>query len=247
MDPISPEAIMGRSLKDMYGRYVGVVAGVSIDDAGNVTSVLVDKGHDGSIEFGIDRLAFEEGEFTLVPEWRLKAGDISKTISLSRKKLQALEDLYREGELSQLAYEELSGSYKEQLNRYLKECEETASKLKGKVADIECESKALEGFLGRLKLQHKMGGVDDSILQATKEYVIFMLERNKKEAQDISSTLEVLASPEYISEELNEAVEVAPIQDSKPTDEEFSVQESGIEAGGEKSVYEETVTPISEA
>ena len=79
----SLESIIGRELKDSYGRYVGIIAGISTDGDGNIQSVGVDTGCNGFYKIEGNRLTFEEDIPILKSEWKLDSDNFLKTSGIA--------------------------------------------------------------------------------------------------------------------------------------------------------------------
>ena len=82
----SLESIIGRELKDSYGRYVGIITGISTDSNGKIQSVGVDAGSNGFTKFEGDRITFEEDSPLLTSEWKLNTDSFLRTSGIAEKK-----------------------------------------------------------------------------------------------------------------------------------------------------------------
>ncbi len=92
----SLESIIGRELKDSYGRYVGIITGISTNSNGKIQSVGVDTGSNGFNKFEGNRITFEEDSPLLTSEWKLNTDSFLRTSGVAEKKMLALQELYEE-------------------------------------------------------------------------------------------------------------------------------------------------------
>jgi len=204
----SLESIIGKELKDSYGRYVGIITGISTDSNGKIQSVGVDAGSNGFAKFEGDRITFEEDSPELTSEWKLNSDSFLKTNGIAEKKMLALQELYEEGEIAQDVFEHLTNRHKAQLDEYSVSCEDTVEILNRKVESLSLESSAADKFIGILKLQHRIGDISDDVFRAAKDYMSTILQRNEKEVADLSTALHDIAP-----QELTEAIETVETED----------------------------------
>jgi hypothetical protein len=188
--------LVGKQIKDSYGRYLGIIAGISTDSSGNIRSLGVDTGCSGFKAIDGEQIFFEDDSPIFISEWRLDADKFMKTSGLAEKKMQALEELYTEGEITQSVYEQLAARHKEQFNIDFKSRDDIMTGLNDKVTALNSENSIVDGFLGNLKLQHRIGEIDDTTYQSTCEYIDTILQCNEKEVAGISAILNDLMPPE---------------------------------------------------
>ena len=220
----SSDNLIGKQLSDSYGRYFGTIVGINTDESGSVCSIGVDAGCHGFQTISVNQITFMDDNPVLVSNWKFKAESLIKTSGAAQKRIQALEDLCREGEISQAIYEQLVSRNKAQFDLCLKNCDDAVSSLNEKTAVIQNEKSIIAAFFGVLKLQHRMQEIDDSTYQSTSEHLETILQRNDREANDISSILNSLT-----------------LQEPEPVQETVSVEAPTIDTQMDTPVLEETI------
>jgi hypothetical protein len=254
----SLESIIGKELKDSYGRYVGIITGISTDSNGKIQSVGVDAGSNGFTKFEGDRITFEEDSPLLTSEWKLNTDSFLRTSGIAEKKMLALQELYEEGEIAQDVYEHLTNRHKSKLDEYSGRCEDTVESLNKKVESLSLEGNAVNTFVGTLKLQHRIGDINDDVFRAATEYMGTILQRNEKEIADISTVLHDIA-PQELTEEIeivetediskDEAVESTPevemITPETSEEPEYQLQNEPIST--DVNTVSELEAPITDA
>ena len=238
----SLESIIGRELKDSYGRYVGIITGISTDSNGKIQSVGVDAGSNGFTKFEGDRITFEEDSPLLTSEWKLNTDSFLRTSGIAEKKMLALQELYEEGEIAQDVYEHLTNRHKSKLDEYSGRCEDTVESLNKKVESLSLEGNAVNTFVGTLKLQHRIGDISDDVFRAAAEYMGTILQRNEKEIADISTVLHDIA-PQELTEEI-ETVETEDISKDEAVESTPEVEMMAPETS-EEPEYQPQNEPIS--
>src|SRR3974390_208894 len=95
MEDSDSPAWVGKTVRDIYGRRLGRAIGVVFDIGGEVVSVGVEEG-DGLVKVNPDRIASDEEELAVIPQWKLE----SKYVGLERgalmKRLSALSRMEAE-------------------------------------------------------------------------------------------------------------------------------------------------------
>ena len=218
----SSDNLIGKQLSDSYGRYFGTIVGINTDESGSVCSIGVDAGCHGFQTISVNQITFMDDNPVLVSNWKFKAESLIKTSGAAQKRIQALEDLRKEGEISQAIYEQLVSRNKAQFDLCLKNCDDAVSSLNEKTAVIQNEKSIIAAFFGVLKLQHRMQEIDDSTYQSTSEHLETILQRNDREANDISSILNslTLQEPEPVQETISVEVPTTDTQMDTPVLEE---------------------------
>jgi hypothetical protein len=203
----SLDNLIGRQLRDSYGRYFGTIAGITVDESGGIRSIGIDTGSDGFQTIDGSKIAIDDDSLVLISDWKQKADKLMKTSGLAQKKMQALEELHNEGEISQEVFEQLAGRHKSQFDLYSNDCDEAVASLNATGDTLRNENKTVASFLGTVKLQHRIQEIDDAAFQSTYEYLDTILQRNDKEIADVSATLDSLTPSETISPEETVSVE----------------------------------------
>lgn len=96
---IQSEAVrkfVGKPSKDIYGRYVGYVIGVSFDSMGNLNSVGIDRGHYGFEEYSRSNILLDNEALVIIPKWKIETENFNKENSVTQKRFQALDDLLKD-------------------------------------------------------------------------------------------------------------------------------------------------------
>ena len=254
----SLESIIGKELKDSYGRYVGIITGISTDSTGIIQAVGVDAGSNGFTKIEGDRITFEEDSPILTSEWKLNTDSYLRTSGIAEKKMLALQELYEEGEITQGVFEHLTNRHKSKLDGYSISCEDTVESLNRKVESLSLEGNTVNEFVGTLKLQHRIGDMSDDVFRAATEYMSTILQRNDKEIADISTVLHDIA-PQELTEELetvetedssnDEAVESVPEVEmlTPESSEETEYQPQNEPISTEENVVSQFEAPIMDA
>lgn len=182
---------------------------------------------------------------------------IRKELETTKRKKQALDNLFSAGKISQATYDYIAKDLDEAINEVESRQKILTDKLTSKIGELEEQTSALEMFLANLEIGHATGEFSDELYQREGGYLSLGLENAKRELTNIRDTLlsiipeEVTPAP---TPEPSEAVEAeteaeAEKTEEAPTEEEVAVPEEGVsEAPSEEEapVAEETEVPVQE-
>jgi len=227
---------MGKRVRDIYGRYVGFVVGLTKDPFGDLRSIGVDSGERGLVEFPGQCVNADGDSLVLLPGWNVDSDKFKRETLLVNNRMQAVEDLIKEGEITREEYQEFQKVYQDyraKLNEVKKVLDE---KIKRRLMDLDRESKDIKRLTTNVKVQFKSGEVDAESFRASLQYTSVMKERVDKERSDISATVSLLNSNAQMvqTEPLKQQkMEVQTEMESPPT------MEVAIETSGSSSVPSE--------
>ena len=122
--------------------------------------------------------------------WKYSFELIGKELEVTKKKKQALENLFAEGKISQSTYEYL----KSEIAKAISELESNLNRLKEKMAtraqELESQLSSLELLLASLEIHHAAGDISDEIYEKENKAILLGLEATKRELNDIRSSLQ---------------------------------------------------------
>jgi hypothetical protein len=187
--------IIGRPVKDIYGRYVGCAIGTSVDVSGQVRSIGVDEGSGVFAEYPNSNVIIDESSLVVIPEWKVNAEKLGKEFNTMKRRIDALEAMVAEGAIPKHVYDELSKQYTGLGGEYQDLHQVTAQQMNERIAELDKHRVVLEKFLGSIKVQHRTGEIDETTYQSAKDRVETLLQCDKSERDDIISTLRHLTLP----------------------------------------------------
>lgn len=187
--------LVGKSVKDIYGRYAGCVIGLSVDTLGHLKAIGVDEGMGNFAEYPSSRLLIDNDSLIIIPAWKMDIERLKKERIHTELRTKALEELQRAGEIPPHVYRALSEQYKAEYEQLLASYESLKETLEKRVEELNRQKEGLERFLGAIKVQYKAGEIDEETYRATSESIQSLLEKDEREKRDIEETLESLKLP----------------------------------------------------
>ncbi len=193
MKPDSITPLVGRPVKDLYGRHAGFAIGFSIDTSGEVKSVGVDEGKGKFAEYPSSRLVADKDGFVVVPAWKIESAVLSKEQEMVKKRLQALTDLRKDGEISKAAHDKMHQQYEEQFDKIQMSFGEFSKKIIQRVKELEQQEEVLEEFLINIKVYSRSGEIDDAAYKAMMEISNSMSSRDAREKEELNRVLDSIS------------------------------------------------------
>jgi len=178
--------------------------------------------------------------------WRYSFELINKELEITRKKKQALDNLFAERKISQSTYDYLQS----ELEKAISELENNLRKLKERMAtrvqELESQRSSLELLLASLEIHHAAGDVSDEIYEKENKAILLGIEATNRELNDIRNALEA-PSREPVAEQsaetgetVMEKAEAEVVEAEKPSVESEQTAVSYEELPTEESVEEQS-------
>jgi prefoldin subunit 5 len=189
------EKLVDKPVKDTYGRYVGFVVGFSVDPSGELKSVGVDQGNGEFTEYPSARIVSAAEGFVLIPAWRVECDALGKELDAVKRRVKALQDLAREGEIPRALYEEMAGRYSAEASKFQESYKSLTEGMVVRIGELEGQRETLDRFLVDIKVQYRAGEVDEAAFRVAAESCQSMQKRNSQEMEDLSKALKAMTEP----------------------------------------------------
>ncbi|MDA4124097.1 MAG: CdvA-like protein [Thaumarchaeota archaeon] len=193
MKPDSITPLVGKPVKDLYGRNAGLAIGFSIDTSGEVKSIGVDEGKGKFAEYPSSRLLTDKDGFVVVPAWKIESEVLSREQEMVKKRLQALTDLRKEGEISKVTHDRMYQQYEEQFDKIQISFSEFGKKITQRVKELEQQEEVLEEFLVNIKVYSRSGEIDEAGYKAMMEMSNSMTARDAREKEELNRVLDSIS------------------------------------------------------
>lgn len=189
------KSFLGKDLKDTYGRKIGKIIGLGIDDFGELKTLHVEHGSGNLGQYLCEHIVINKMEVVLIPDWKVSSELIQKELDRVTRRIQALGDLLKDRQIPANIYEELrrkQGTTLEELNRRKQDLIEGLKKRSGQV-DRQVDD--LIRFLVSVKMEYKAGIVDDRALTVACDAIEPNLKPLIEERKDLSRAMEKIEKP----------------------------------------------------
>lgn len=186
-DADSPKWV-GKSVRDVYGRSLGRVIGITFDLGGKIVSVGVEQG--GHLtEVNPDRITSDREDIVVIPEWKLEARCVGLERGGLTKRLSALTKMVNEKRISQ----ELSKDILDRLSSMQKSQDAVIARTTAKLDDLKRADKEVDGFMSLVTLQHLAGEIASDDYEFALTQCEDVKAMNEREILDIRRALGIAA------------------------------------------------------
>jgi len=152
--------LLGRSVSDDYGATIGRIVGISTDVRNRVTSIEVELGNGQFVNCQPSQIIINDKGITLLDEWKLEANNLKIELDLALRRLKALSDLHRQGDIQPEIYEDFRRNHDLNLNELETRREALTRKLASVSTRLDQQIRELETFLANNKMQLAAGEID---------------------------------------------------------------------------------------
>lgn len=184
---------LGKTIVDAHGRSIGRLVGIATDIKNTVTSVEIELGNSQFLHCPAEQLLVEGDSLIYLHEWKVQASDLKKELDIALRRVKALEELYKSGEIRADLYDDLKTQHESAVNELQTRRAASIDDLKNRKKRFDEQVKELETFLANNKMQHSSGEIGDEAYKIANESIHSGLERTLAERKDIESYIDYLS------------------------------------------------------
>ena len=205
--------IIGKNVKDMYGAFMGKVAGTITDIDGSIQSVGIDCGSQGLQQIPFEQLVVQGETVIFIPKWRLDSQRLIREKQLTLRRLGALMDIVSENDDMKADAEIIHEKYKSKLAS-LDEMEcEIKSKLEERLIELDTQMRSAKMLSFDAKVQFKSNEISEAIFETVKSCTTEVLNHVTHEQSEISNVKSRITDLELEVQKITTLAEV-DIQES---------------------------------
>ena len=205
--------IIGKNVKDMYGTFMGKVAGTITDIDGSIQSVGIDCGSQGLQQIQFEQLVVQGDVVIFIPKWRLDSQRLIREKQLTLRRLKALIDIVSENDDMKADAEIIHEKYKSKLVSLDETESEIKAKLEARLTELDEQMKSAKMLLFDAKVQFKSNEISDATFDTVKSCTTDVIEHVTHETSEISNVKSRIADLELEVQEIT-APSQENIQDS---------------------------------
>ena len=208
--------IIGKNVKDMYGTFMGKVAGTITDIDGSIQSVGIDCGSQGLQQIQFEQLVIQGDVVIFIPKWRLDSQRLIREKQLTLRRVKALIDIVSENDDMKADAEIIHEKYKSKLVSLDETESEIKVKLEERLTELDEQMKSAKMLLFDAKVQCKSNEISDATFETVKSCTTEVIEHVTHETAEISSVKSRIADLELEVQEITTPPQ-QNIQDSAVT------------------------------
>ena len=194
--------IIGKNVKDMYGTFMGKVAGTLTDIDGSIQSVGIDCGSQGLQQIPYEQLVVQGDAVIFVPKWRLDSQRLIREKQLTLRRLKALIDIVSENDDMKADAEMIHEKYKSKLVLLDETESEIKAKLEARLTELDEQMKSAKMLLFDARVQFKSNEISDATFDTVKSCTTEVIEHVTHETSEISNVKSRIADLELEVQEI---------------------------------------------
>jgi len=194
--------IIGKNVKDMYGTFMGKVAGTITDIDGSIQSVGIDCGSQGLQQIQFEQLVIQGDVVIFIPKWRLDSQKLIREKQLTLRRLKALIDIVSENDDMKADAEIIHEKYKSKLVSLDETESEIKVKLEERLTELNEQMKSAKMLLFDAKVQCKSNEISDATFETVKSCTTEVIEHVTHETAEISNVKSRIADLELEVQEI---------------------------------------------
>lgn len=211
---------LGKPVVDGYGRPLGRIVGLITDVNQNVTDVEIEFGNGEFVRCPSKQLVVEAGTPIYLYPWELESMEIEKALDLAIKRIQALDDLFRMGEISGETYEEFKKTHEASFGELKERRDRLINRLKGRIDKLNSQIRELQMFRTSLKMQRATGEIEESSFKDAISIVEDGLNKAFTEKEELENTIDRLSKldfkPPSLRKDIQTVLPKPPKVEAKP-------------------------------
>ncbi len=180
---------LGKQLNDEYGRNLGKVIGLRINDYGQLQALEVEKGSGNLAQYPIDLVTIDKGSLFILPDWKVSSETVQKELDRVIRRIRALGELLQEHQIPPNIYDELKGKQEETMKELIDRKTGLMGNLKDRIASLDKQVDELIRFLINVKMEYRAGLIDESALTVACDAIEPNLKPILQEKKEISTMI----------------------------------------------------------
>jgi sporulation protein YlmC with PRC-barrel domain len=110
------KGFLGKEICDTYGRKLGTIIGVTLNDFGEMQSLELEKGNNELQRLSVDQISMDRDKIIAVSKWKIQIESLLKEMDSAQRRLAALSELLKRKEIPKNLYDELTQKHEESIN-----------------------------------------------------------------------------------------------------------------------------------
>jgi len=201
---------VGKPVSDTYGRNIGRLIGLTTNARDEIVSVAFELANGKLLQCPSSQILMKGDSVVLTPSWRIEAIQIQKEFELATRRVRALDELNKSGDLQGDIYTNLKKQHESVVEEAKGRRQGLISSLEERLADLNSQVRDLQTLLANNKMLHTSREIDDSAYQIASEAIRSGLERTLTEKKDIEEVVDHLSKLETSAEVSYQPPEASP-------------------------------------
>lgn len=195
---------LGQPLSDIYGRKIGAVVSVYSEIDGKVTAIEIMMNDSTYETIPAERLEYKDDVIKILPEWLVEAQKLERKLDILRRRIKALEELYKKNQVPQHAYKELKEKFEKEVNKIRTEVKTVKDIIRKRQYDLENFVIHIEKAMTNLMVSYTSGELLENGFKISADLMRFARQTAIDEKKDIEKHTSLISK---LEEELTSVIQ----------------------------------------
>ena len=180
------KGFLGKEICDTYGRKLGTIIGVTLNDFGEMQSLELEKGNNELQSLSVDQISMDRDKIIAVSKWKVQIESLLKEMDSAQRRLSALSELLKRKEIPKNLYDELTQKHEEAIKN-LKSKKSTALEIiQSREKELDKQIEDLTKILIELKAGKWSEEFSSKVYEVASNSIEPNLEYVAKEKRDLA-------------------------------------------------------------
>jgi len=185
---------LGKAIFDSHQRPIGKIVTMYTNIKNEVTSVEIEAVNGDFYNCPSNRLIIEGNAIIYMHDWEIEAEELKTELELTSRRLKALDELYRSGDIEKEIYEELRKEHGSSIEKFDDSRNRLIESLSERQARLHDQIRELEASLANNKMQHASTEITDDAYRVMCDTIRSGVKRLLSEKGYIEETAQQLRS-----------------------------------------------------
>ena len=180
------KGFLGKQISDTYGRRLGTIIGITLNDFGEMQSLELEKGNNELQSLSVDQISMDRDKIIAVSKWKIQIESLLKEMDSAQRRLTALSELLKRKEIQKNLYDELTQKHEEAIEN-LKSKKSTAVEIiQSREKELDRQIEDLTKILIELKAGKWSEEFSNKVYEVASNSIEPNLEYVAKEKRDLA-------------------------------------------------------------
>ncbi|OGD53539.1 hypothetical protein A3K80_07170 [Candidatus Bathyarchaeota archaeon RBG_13_38_9] len=180
------KGFLGKQISDTYGRRLGTIIGVTLNDFGEMQSLELEKGNNELQRLSFDQISMDRDKIIAVSKWKIQIESLLKEMDSAQRRLVALSDLLKRKEIPRNLYDELTQKHEEAIKNLKSKKTATIEIIQSREKELDRQIEDLTKILIELKAGKWSDEFSTKVYEVASNSIEPNLEYVAKEKRDLA-------------------------------------------------------------
>ena len=201
--------IIDKTVKDMYGTFMGNIVGTITDISGSPEIIGIDCGSEGLKQIPFEQLVFQDDTAVFIPKWRLDSQRYLKQKDLTLRKMRTMLETARiEGSEEDTAI--IFDTYNSHLDTLNSNDSEIRARLESRIRELSSQMNMVKRFSFDAKVQVKSGEISQSTFDSIQRHTNNLAQHISFETTEIENIQRRMSALDLEGEQITNGDQTPP-------------------------------------